>query len=108
MASVSDATLSDKDALKVKEWEIGMLQNEIAASQGISIRRHPPTGPPPHYVGPFEFLTQGDNRPRDILEEIVWHKDVEVSQVLLSMGNVFDFSLLSNSSIIRYTSTGCR
>lgn len=81
LASVSDARISDKDALKIKEWEIGMLQDEIAASQGIKIRRRPPTGPPPHYVGPFEFHLQNEgNTPRDVLEEIVWHKDIEVSQ----------------------------
>lgn len=86
LASVSDARIPDKDALKVKEWEVVMLQNEIAASQGIMIRRRPPTGPPLHYVGPFEFCLQNEgNTPRDILEEIIWHKDVEVSQVLLSL-----------------------
>lgn len=62
-----------------------MFHNEIAASQGIKIRRRPPTGPPQHYVGPFEFRLQNEgNTPRNILEEIVWHKDVEVSQVLLN------------------------
>ncbi|MBA0822067.1 hypothetical protein Goarm_018885, partial [Gossypium armourianum] len=71
----------EEDSLKVKEWEVGMLQNEVAASQGIRIRRRPPSGPPLHYVGPFEFRLQNEgNTPRNILEEIVWHKDVEVSQ----------------------------
>lgn len=70
-------------ALKAKEWEVGMLINEVAASQGIKIRRRPPTGPPLHYVGPFQFRIQNEgNTPRNILEEIVWHKDVEVSQVI--------------------------
>lgn len=69
-------------ALKVKEWEVGMFHNEVAASQGIRIRRRPLTGPPLHYVGPFEFRIQNEgNTPRNILEEIIWHKDVEVSQV---------------------------
>ncbi|KAH6772001.1 Aldolase-type TIM barrel family protein [Perilla frutescens var. frutescens] len=82
LASVSDAGISDKDALKLKEWEVGMFQDEIAASQGIKIRRRPPTGPPLHYVGPFEFHLQNEgNTPRDVLEEIVWHKDIEVSQM---------------------------
>lgn len=81
-AVVSDTKISDGDALKVKEWEVGMLQNEVAASQGIRIRRRPPTGPPIHYVGPFEFRIQNEgNTPCNILEEIVWHKDVEVSQM---------------------------
>ncbi|CAI9112830.1 OLC1v1013325C2 [Oldenlandia corymbosa var. corymbosa] len=76
------AEVSEKDALKVKEWEVGMLQDEVAASQGIRIRRRPPTGPPLHYVGPFEFRIQNEgNTPRNILEEIVWHKDVEVAQM---------------------------
>ncbi|KAJ4730247.1 indole-3-glycerol phosphate synthase, chloroplastic-like [Melia azedarach] len=69
-------------ALKVKEWEVGMFHNEVAASQGIRIRRRPLTGPPLHYVGPFEFRIQNEgNTPRNILEEIIWHKDVEVSQL---------------------------
>ncbi|XP_051116989.1 indole-3-glycerol phosphate synthase, chloroplastic-like [Andrographis paniculata] len=81
-AAVSAPEVSDGDALKVKEWEVGMFQNEIAASQGIRIRRRPPTGPPLHYVGPFEFRIQSEgNTPCNILEEIVWHKDMEVSQM---------------------------
>lgn len=71
-----------EDALKVKEWEVEMFHNEVAASQGIRIRRRPPTGPPLHYVGPFEFRLQNEgNTPRNILEEIIWHKDVEVSRI---------------------------
>ncbi|KAH7533518.1 indole-3-glycerol phosphate synthase, chloroplastic [Ziziphus jujuba] len=75
-------SLSDQTALKIKEWEVGMFQNEVAASQGIRIRRRPPTGPPLHYVGPFEFRLQNEgNTPRNILEEIVWNKDTEVSRL---------------------------
>ncbi|GLU14672.1 hypothetical protein SLE2022_312300 [Rubroshorea leprosula] len=71
-----------ESALKVKEWEVGMFQNEIAASQGIRIRRRPLTGPPTHYVGPFEFRLQNEgNTPCNILEEIVWNKDVEVTKM---------------------------
>lgn len=81
-ANLSSVDVSEKDALKVKEWEIGMFQDEIAASQGIRIRRRPPSGPPTHYVGPFEFRIQNEgNTPRNILEEIVWNKDVEVTQM---------------------------
>lgn len=70
-------------ALKAKEWEVGMLLDEVAASQGIKIRRRPPTGSPSHYVGPFEFRIHIDgSTPRNILEEIIWHKDGEVSQVM--------------------------
>ncbi|KAH7576602.1 hypothetical protein ACOSQ2_002960 [Xanthoceras sorbifolium] len=80
--TVSPVKGDAETALKVKEWEVGMFQNEVAASQGIRIRRRPPTGPPQHYVGPFEFRIKSEgNTPRNILEEIVWHKDVEVSQL---------------------------
>ncbi|KAK6918711.1 Indole-3-glycerol phosphate synthase domain [Dillenia turbinata] len=81
-AALSPVTISPEDALKIKEWEVGRFQDEIAASQGITIRRRPPTGPPLHYVGPFEFRLQNEgNTPRNILEEIVWNKDKEVSQL---------------------------
>ncbi|EPS63812.1 hypothetical protein M569_10971, partial [Genlisea aurea] len=79
-AAVSDDKIQYNDALEVRDWEIGMFQDEVAASQGIKIRRRPPTGPPRHYVGPFEFRLQNEgNTPRSILEEIVWNKDREVS-----------------------------
>ncbi|GMI66291.1 hypothetical protein like AT5G48220 [Hibiscus trionum] len=72
----------EEDALKAKEWEVGMYQNELAASQGIRIRRRPPTDPPLHYDGCFEFCLQDEgNTPRNILEEIIWQKDFEVSQM---------------------------
>lgn len=75
---------SEENALQIKEWEVGMFQDEIAASQGIRIRRRPPTRPPLHYAGPFEFHLQTEgNTPRNILEEIIWHKDKEVSLVML-------------------------
>lgn len=83
--SAAIATSSDSmaDALKIKEWEVGMFQDEIAACQGIRIRRRPPTVAPLNYVGPFEFRLQSEgNTPRNILEDIVWHKDTEVAQVL--------------------------
>lgn len=83
-ASASDSSLvsdSLENNPKMKEWEV---QEEVAARQGITIRRRPPTGPALHYVGPFEFrLNNEGNTPRNILEEIIWHKDVEVSQVLM-------------------------
>ncbi|XP_043713435.1 indole-3-glycerol phosphate synthase, chloroplastic-like isoform X1 [Telopea speciosissima] len=81
-ATLSPTSDSAVDALKIKEWEVGRFQDEIAASQGIKIRRRPPTGPPLHYVGPFEFRLQNEgNTPRNILEEIIWNKNVEVSQL---------------------------
>ncbi|CAL5190226.1 unnamed protein product [Lathyrus oleraceus] len=82
--STTIATSSESvvEALKVKEWEVGMFQNEVAANQGIRIRRAPPTGPPSHYEGPFQFRLQiEENTPRNILEEIVWNKDKEVAQL---------------------------
>ncbi|RWR84915.1 indole-3-glycerol phosphate synthase, chloroplastic-like protein isoform X2 [Cinnamomum micranthum f. kanehirae] len=73
---------SEANAVTIKDWEIGRMQDEIVSSQGIRIRRRPPTGPPLHYVGPFEFRLQNEgNTPRNILEEIVWHKHTEVSKL---------------------------
>lgn len=81
-ASVSSAIEGKKDDLVAKDCEGGMLKDEVADSQGIRIRRRPPTGPPLHYVGPFEFRLQNEgNTPRNILEEIVWHKEKEVFQM---------------------------
>ncbi|XP_030456171.1 indole-3-glycerol phosphate synthase, chloroplastic-like isoform X1 [Syzygium oleosum] len=81
-ATVVSANESQENSLNAKDWELGMYQNEVAASQGIRIRRRPPTGPPLHYVGPFEFRLQNEgNTPRNILEEIIWHKEKEVSQL---------------------------
>ncbi|EOA13524.1 hypothetical protein CARUB_v10026588mg [Capsella rubella] len=79
----SDSVLEGKVSdVKVSEQEVNMYQNEVVESQGIRIRRRPPTGPPLHYVGPFEFRLQNEgNTPRNILEEIVWHKDKEVAQM---------------------------
>lgn len=83
---VSESTIPEGDALKIKQWEVERFQDEIAASQGIKIRRRPTTGPPLHYVGPFEFRMQNEgNTPCNILEEIVWYKDKEVSQVSLGL-----------------------
>lgn len=82
LPALSVPHISEGDVLKVKEWEVGMFKDEIAAAQGIRIRRRPPTGPPQHYVGPFEFRIQSEgNTPRNKLEEIVWYKDTVVSQM---------------------------
>ncbi|CAB4274548.1 unnamed protein product [Prunus armeniaca] len=82
MESKDDEPEPVKIELKIKEWENSMYHNEVAASQGIRIRRRPPTGPPLHYVGPFEFRLQNEgNTPRNILEEIIWHKDTQVAQL---------------------------
>ncbi|XP_010532966.1 PREDICTED: indole-3-glycerol phosphate synthase, chloroplastic [Tarenaya hassleriana] len=74
----------DNNALRIKEWEIGMYQEEIASSQGIKIRRRKPRKAPSGYVGPFELRLQGEDEsesPRDVLEEIIWYKDEEVSRM---------------------------
>ncbi|XP_077221835.1 indole-3-glycerol phosphate synthase, chloroplastic-like isoform X1 [Tasmannia lanceolata] len=56
--------------------------DELAASKDIKIRRRPLTGPALHYVGPFQFRSQNEgNTPRNILEEILWNKDVEIAQL---------------------------
>ncbi|XP_009795959.1 indole-3-glycerol phosphate synthase, chloroplastic-like [Nicotiana sylvestris] len=81
-SAVSEPTIPEGDALKIKEWEAERFKDEIATSEGIRIRRRPPSGPPLHYVGPFEFRLQNEgNTPRNILEEIVWNKDKEVTQM---------------------------
>ncbi|KAJ0103304.1 hypothetical protein Patl1_05490 [Pistacia atlantica] len=54
-------------ALKAKEWEVGMFRNEVAASQGIRIRRAP-TGPPVENAGPFELRIQNESSSQKILE----------------------------------------
>ncbi|KMT18507.1 hypothetical protein BVRB_2g026460 [Beta vulgaris subsp. vulgaris] len=79
VSSIGDAQERD---LRIKEWEVRMLQEEMAASQGISIRRRPPMAPPSGYDGPFEVQIQDiSDTPRNILEEIIWYKDIEVSQL---------------------------
>ncbi|KAF9611338.1 hypothetical protein IFM89_030127 [Coptis chinensis] len=81
-ASNEEPLSNPEIVLKVKEWEVGKFQEEIAARDGIRIRRRPPTGPPQHYVGPFEFRLQNEgNTPRNILEEIIWYKHTEVAKL---------------------------
>ncbi|CAM6032682.1 unnamed protein product [Sphagnum compactum] len=68
------------------EWrereEKRKAEEALRNTQGITIRRRPPTGPPLHNVGPFQFKIQSEgNTPRNILEEIVWHKDCEIAQM---------------------------
>nr|VDC94418.1 unnamed protein product [Brassica oleracea] len=79
--SLGVASSSD---LKIKEWEVDMYQNELAISQGIRIRRKPPSKAPLGYTGPFELrLLNGQvaDSPSNILEEITWFKDQEVSRM---------------------------
>ncbi|XP_031491598.1 indole-3-glycerol phosphate synthase, chloroplastic-like [Nymphaea colorata] len=72
----------DHEGADLKGSERNPDERDVDTDQGIRIRRRPPTGPPLHYVGPFEFRLQNEgNTPRNILEEIIWNKDVEVSQL---------------------------
>ncbi|CAH9060303.1 unnamed protein product [Cuscuta epithymum] len=81
-AMLSESHISQGEDLRFKEWEVDRFQDEVAASQGIRIRRRPSTGPPLHHVGPFEFRLENEgNTPRNILEEIVWQKDKEVREM---------------------------
>uniref|UniRef100_A0ACD5Y3I1 Uncharacterized protein n=1 Tax=Avena sativa TaxID=4498 RepID=A0ACD5Y3I1_AVESA len=59
---------------EVIQWESGKNINTIAAAQGISIRRRCR----PRY--PSEGTGDDKAVPRHILEQIVWDKEVEVSQ----------------------------
>lgn len=54
------------NAVEVREWENGKSIDDIAAKQGIVIRRHP---------------AKGSDSPRSILEKIIWDKVIEVTEV---------------------------
>jgi len=60
--------------LEVIQWESGMSMNAIASAQGIQIRRR--------YRARYPSEGTGAERavPRNILEQIIWDKEVEVSQ----------------------------
>ncbi|KAJ0988215.1 hypothetical protein J5N97_006571 [Dioscorea zingiberensis] len=58
------------DSVEVMEWESGKSLDDIAAKQGIRIRRSPPIS-----------QEHGESAPRNILEKIIWTKDLEVSQL---------------------------
>ncbi|OAY63100.1 Indole-3-glycerol phosphate synthase, chloroplastic [Ananas comosus] len=62
-------------------WDTGESVDDAAAKHGIRIRRRPLTGPPTHMVGPFEFRLENEgNTPQNILEKIIWDKDVEIKE----------------------------
>ncbi|XP_042448316.1 indole-3-glycerol phosphate synthase, chloroplastic-like [Zingiber officinale] len=70
------------NSLKFRECQNGKLAEDVAAVQGVKIRRRPPTGPSKHYVGPFEFRLENEgNTPRNILEKIIWDKELEVTKL---------------------------
>jgi hypothetical protein len=63
------------NAKELVQWENGLSFNDIAARQGIRIRRH---------FRPTASLKQIEEElgaPRNILEKIVWDKEIEVAQV---------------------------
>ncbi|KAG6468348.1 hypothetical protein ZIOFF_073024 [Zingiber officinale] len=69
------------NSLKFRECQNGKLAEDVAAVQGVKIRRRPPTGPSKHYVGPFEFRLENEgNTPRNILEKIIWDKELELKE----------------------------
>ncbi|CAF1737369.1 unnamed protein product [Brassica napus] len=75
---------SVENDVRIKEWEVDMYQNELAISKGIRIRRKPPSIGPLGYSGPFELrLLNGQvaDSPSNILEEITWYKEQEVSRM---------------------------
>ena len=75
--------------IRPPEWaeeERKRRERQVASQNGVKIRRRPPGGPPTHAVGPFEFkIENDDNKPINILEEIVWHKDFELVRMTESM-----------------------
>lgn len=77
----SSSSSSVENDLRIKEWEVDMYQNELAISQGIRIRRKPPSKAPLGYSGPFELRLHNADSPSNILEEITWYKDQEVSRM---------------------------
>jgi indole-3-glycerol phosphate synthase len=69
--------LDDADmfnSAEVVQWESGKSVNAIAAAQGIRVRRRCRPTYPSEGVGADRTV------PRDVLEQIVWDKEVEVSQ----------------------------
>ncbi|KAF3488987.1 hypothetical protein F2Q69_00053171, partial [Brassica cretica] len=78
---VASSSSSVENDVRIKEWEVDMYQKEVAISQGIRIRRKPRSKAPLGYYGPFELRLRNAHSPTNILEEITWFKDQEVSQV---------------------------
>lgn len=69
-------SVDDEESVSVKSFD-NTIENH-----SLRIRRRPPTGPPKHMVGPFEFRLENEgNTPRNILEKIIWNKHTEVSQM---------------------------
>ena len=62
------------NSAEVVQWESGKSVNAIAAAQGIRVRRRCRPTHPSEGVGTDRAV------PRSVLEQIVWDKEVEVSQ----------------------------
>ena len=63
------------NAAELVQWENGKSVNGIAASQGIRIRRHcRPTAS-------LKEIEEEMGAPRNILEKIIWDKEIEVAEV---------------------------
>ncbi|GJN11745.1 hypothetical protein PR202_ga29960 [Eleusine coracana subsp. coracana] len=62
------------NSAEVIQWESGKSMNAIAAAQGIRIRRRCQPRYPSEGTGADRAI------PRNILEQIIWDKEVEVSQ----------------------------
>ncbi|MQM04306.1 hypothetical protein Taro_037098, partial [Colocasia esculenta] len=70
------------NSIEVMQWESGYSFDDIAASQGIRIRRRPPPHPLQHNkVSSESCFENEENAPRNILEKIIWTKGVEVEQL---------------------------
>jgi hypothetical protein len=63
------------NATELVQWENGKSANDIAASQGIRIRRHcRPTSS-------LKMIEEELGASRNILEKIIWDKEIEVAEV---------------------------
>uniref|UniRef100_A0A0E0LTQ1 indole-3-glycerol-phosphate synthase n=1 Tax=Oryza punctata TaxID=4537 RepID=A0A0E0LTQ1_ORYPU len=62
------------NAVELAQWENGKSINDIAASQGIRIRRHCRPSVP------LKEIEEELGAPRNILEKIIWDKEVEVAE----------------------------
>lgn len=83
---------------EVKQWESGKSLNDIAAKQGITIRRSCRPSPP----------AGGGMVPTNILEQIIWDKEVEVIQarnISLFYLNIFLSGVRHVISILLYLSS---
>ena len=81
-------TLTDVDGAGAGTHRVTPLAQEDGLTDGVTIRRRPPAGVGKHSCGSdFEFSVPDiDNKPANILEEIVWYKNVELEQVRAAEG----------------------